>query len=130
MGGNIFDTPVITLMGLASLACVTVAFSMALTRLMLWLLPKWGMIDKPDFARHIHTRAVPRGGGLGMLLAFVGVSMAYFGLLCRGCGDAPSEMQRLLLPLVILLPLGLIDDRFGLSAHTKFLFQIDRKSVV
>ena len=54
--------------GLAS--CIV---SLLLTRLLLWLLPKWGLIDKPDFARHIHKRAVPRGGGLGMMLAFVGV---------------------------------------------------------
>ena len=37
--------------GLAS--CIV---SLLLTRLLLWLLPKWGMIDKPDFVRHIHKR--------------------------------------------------------------------------
>ncbi len=124
MEGILFDTPASTLMGLATLACATIALSMVLTRLMLWLLPRWGMMDKPDFKRHIHKRAVPRGGGLGMLLAFTGVSTAFFGLLCRGCGNAPAEMQRLLVPLVILLPLGLVDDRFGLSARTKFIFQM------
>ncbi|OQC16052.1 MAG: putative undecaprenyl-phosphate N-acetylglucosaminyl 1-phosphate transferase [Lentisphaerae bacterium ADurb.Bin082] len=97
--------------------------SLLLTRLLLWLLPKWGMIDKPDFARHIHKRAVPRGGGLGMMLAFVGVIIAYALIFSkRGIGVSLSGLW-LLLPLGILLPLGVLDDRFGLMARTKFLFQ-------
>ncbi len=91
---------------------------------MLWLLPQWGLLDKPDFARHIHTHAVPRGGGLGMQLAFVAVVIVGFGLL-HGSGKADStDMLKLLAPLGILLPLGLLDDRFCLKARTKFLFQI------
>ena len=104
--------------GLAS--CIV---SLLLTRLLLWLLPKWGMIDKPDFARHIHKRAVPRGGGLGMILAFVGVIVAYAVMSSqKGIGISLAALW-VLLPLGILLPLGVLDDRFGLMARTKFLFQ-------
>ncbi len=106
---------------LGVLACL---ISMSLTRLLLWLLPKWGLLDKPDFARHIHTRTVPRGGGLGMLLAFVGVSAIYFGMFPEGKGTPAEIMLKLMIPLGILLPLGVLDDRFGLRPRTKFLFQI------
>jgi UDP-GlcNAc:undecaprenyl-phosphate GlcNAc-1-phosphate transferase len=81
------------------------------------------MIDEPDFKRRIHTKAVPRGGGLGMLVAFAAVSAAFFSLAAAG-GDAKSrDMLKLLAPLTILLPLGILDDRRGLRARTKFLFQ-------
>ncbi|MBR0460103.1 MAG: hypothetical protein IJJ26_12775 [Victivallales bacterium] len=107
-------------LALGVLACF---ISLILTRLLLWLLPKWGLLDKPDFARHIHTRTVPRGGGLGMLLAFVGVTAIYFGVFHKG-QSAPILMLKLMAPLGILLPLGILDDRYGLRPRTKFLFQI------
>ena len=97
--------------------------SLLLTRLLLWLLPKWGMLDKPDFKRHIHKRAIPRGGGLGMMLAFVTVVVAFSFLpLTDGSPLNPKALWPLL-PLGILLPLGVLDDRFGLMARTKFFFQ-------
>ena len=119
----IFDSSVHTLQAMAVLICATTALSMVLTRLLIVWLPKWGMVDKPDFKRHIHTKTVPRGGGLGMLVAFVTISAIFFSLTCRG-GDATSQkMLKLLAPLAILLPLGVLDDRRGLRARTKFLFQ-------
>ena len=123
MSPHIFDSPVRSLQAMGVLTCATAALSMALTRLLIWLLPKWGMIDKPDFKRRIHTKAVPRGGGLGMLTAFAAVSAAFFSL-TAAAGDAKSwDMLKLLAPLAILLPLGVMDDRRGLRARTKFIFQ-------
>ena len=123
MNNNIFDTLTCTFAETAMLACIAAAISLLLTRLLLWLLPLWGMMDKPDFKRRIHTRPVPRGGGLGMLLAFVAVGCIYFGLARQGADEAPYEMLKLMLPLAILLPLGILDDRIGLKARTKFFFQ-------
>ena len=123
MASHIFNSLVRSLQVMGVLICATTALSMVLTRLLIWLLPKWGMIDKPDFKRRIHTKAVPRGGGLGMLVAFAAVSAAFFGLTAVG-GDAKSwDMLKLLAPLAILLPLGVMDDRRGLRARTKFIFQ-------
>ncbi len=120
---HIFDSPVRSLQAMAVLICATAALSMVLTRLLIVWLPKWGMIDQPDFKRHIHTRVVPRGGGLGMLVAFATVSAIFFGLAASG-GDAKSwDMLKLMAPLAILLPLGILDDKRGLRARTKFFFQ-------
>ena len=70
------------------------------------------MIDKPDFAHHIHKRAVPRSGGLGMMLAFAGIYVAYVMCLPRGGGNIPREEPWLLLLLGILLHLGVQDALF------------------
>ena len=82
------------------------------------------MIDQPDYQRHIHTHAVPRGGGIGMILSFIVVVLFFFGYATdRSSGFFPNILK-LFAPLVILVPLGVVDDKFGLSARIKFLFQI------
>jgi len=94
-----------------------------LTYWSLTLLPRWGMVDQPDYQRHIHTRAVPRGGGIGMIVAFITVTLAFFGLAPLPSDTAFHAILKLLVPMAILLPLGILDDKFGLSPKTKFLFQ-------
>ena len=98
--------------------------SLLLTRLLLCLLPKWGMVDKPDFSRHIHTHAIPRGGGLAIFVSFAALLLLFTGIHPPLGKHACQEGFRLLAPLCILIPLGVIDDRIGLKARTKFLFQI------
>ena len=56
-------TPAHTLLCMVALAVIAGVFSMLLTRWLIRLLPQWGMVDKPDFKRHIHKVPVPRGGG-------------------------------------------------------------------
>ena len=58
-----------------------------------------------------------------MLFAFVIVSALFLGLVDTD-DEAPITMLKLLLPLGILMPLGVLDDRFGVRARRKFLFQI------
>ena len=106
------------------LGVVSAIVSLLLTRLLLCLLPKWGMVDKPDFARHIHTHAIPRGGGLAIFVSFATLLLLYTGFHPPIGKHACQEGLRLLTPLFILIPLGVIDDRIGLKARTKFLFQI------
>lgn len=107
-------------LNLIILFSASLLLSLVLTRLLLWLLPKWGMLDRPDFKRHIHTRVVPRGGGLGMLLAFALVTPAATAWLLP---DALPEVLKFLAPLLVLCPLGVADDRLTLRPGIKFLLQ-------
>ena len=43
--------------------------SVLLTRVCIRVLPRLGYVDKPG-GRHIHEHAVPRGGGIAVILAF------------------------------------------------------------
>lgn len=48
-------------------ACFGCGFliSLIMTRVMIWLSPKWGLIDQPA-ARKVHTTPKPLGGGIGI----------------------------------------------------------------
>lgn len=48
-------------------ACLGCGFlvSLVMTRVMIWLSPKWGLIDQPA-ARKVHTTPKPLGGGIGI----------------------------------------------------------------
>ncbi len=105
--------------------CCALVLSLLFTRLALFALPRLGFLDKPDFQRHIHTVTVPRGGGIGFLLAFLlTVTGAFFLLHLLEREGATATFLAHVAPLAILIPLGLLDDRFTLKARTKFLFQI------
>ena len=112
------DTPRLLALSLGLLA-IAFLLSCLLTRTLLTLLPIWGLIDRPDFQRHIHRKPIPRGGGLGMLIAFAAVVTAAGWL----CPDTLPETLRLLTPLLILAPLGIADDRLTLRPGSKFLLQ-------
>ena len=69
-----------------------------------------GLIDRPN-ERSSHSRPIPRGGGIGILLAFVGLGLWLkipVGFLAAGA-------------FVSLL--SLFDDRFDLSARVRFIGQ-------
>jgi len=120
-----FETLYQTLIMALCLGGVALLVSMLLTKALLKLLPKWGLVDKPDFKRHIHTVAVPRGGGLAIIVAFVAVILSAFSVF--SFQNAPSifqEILKFLAPLAILVPVGIIDDKRGLRPKTKLLFQI------
>ena len=98
--------------------------SLMLTHAIIPVLLKLGMSDKPG-DRHIHQTELPRGGGIAIMMAFLTITVAYahFG---HGIGLCkPSWVSlKIFLPLAILIPLGIIDDKFRLPAKIKFFFQI------
>lgn len=90
-----------------------------------------GAIDKPNH-RKVHTRIMPRLGGLAIYIAFVG---AFF-LLSPFIPDGllrPRDVNMingLLVGGTIIILIGALDDRFELSAKVKLLGQIAAACVV
>jgi UDP-GlcNAc:undecaprenyl-phosphate GlcNAc-1-phosphate transferase len=82
-----------------------------------------GAVDRPS-ARTVSQRAnMPLLGGLAVGLAFaLGLAIALLSL--GGHGASPERIRGLLLGGVIMLVVGLWDDRFGMTAWPKFGFQI------
>lgn len=78
---------------------------------------KLGAVDMPGEARRVHTKPIPRLGGLAIFMAF-GVG-GLFTLPWRN----PS-VQGLMLGSLIIVLLGLFDDIYGLGAKVKLLGQI------
>lgn len=88
--------------------------SFAGVALMLWLAPRLGLVDQPN-ARSLHTASTPRGGGLGVLAA---IAAAW--LVAGLTGTSPVYANWTMLGLAVLVPVSLLDDRYGLSAGWRF----------
>ena len=95
--------------------------SSSLTALCIRIMPKLGYIDNPG-GRHIHTRVVPRGGGIAIALS---IFLTVFAFALTANGHAGMELlKKGLLPASLLLITGLIDDRIELKSIVKLLAQI------
>jgi UDP-GlcNAc:undecaprenyl-phosphate GlcNAc-1-phosphate transferase len=100
-------------------------FSLALTPVARWVGTRFGAMDVPS-ARKVHTRPIPRSGGIAISLSFL---LAI--VVCTLLGTKISEMlvwndQRIFAFLggLLIFAVGLFDDFRGLTARTKLLFQI------
>jgi UDP-GlcNAc:undecaprenyl-phosphate GlcNAc-1-phosphate transferase len=85
-----------------------------------------GAVDAPDH-RKVHTRIMPRLGGLAIFLAFVG---AYFVISPVIDGIYSDAALGLLLGGTVIVITGALDDRFQLSPKWKLLGQIIAASIV
>jgi len=89
-----------------------------MTRLMITLAPKLGLMDTPG-ERRIHTKVIPRAGGIAVWIALV-VSLF---LLTRAT-DLTGKLDNHWLwgfgyASLALVITGVIDDRFGMNAWLK-----------
>lgn len=106
----------------------TFIVSLGATRLMIWLGPKLGLMDQPD-ARRVHQTAVPRAGGLavwGTFLLAVGVT-AWSGV--GGSGGGLPGTLAFGISSVILVLVGVVDDRRGVPALVKLACQMAAAAV-
>jgi UDP-GlcNAc:undecaprenyl-phosphate GlcNAc-1-phosphate transferase len=102
----------------ATLAAV--AISLALTRTMLVVAPRLGLMDSPG-ERRIHLHPIPRAGGLAIWLTFI---LVVGTLVISGWGSAIIPLRdNWLLAFVggssLLMVTGLVDDRMGLPPLVK-----------
>ncbi len=95
-----------------------------LTPLFIKLAPRIGLMDVPD-ERRIHNKVTPLGGGLVIFIAFnITCYTLYHYFWSNFVGLLDSDWwQDFFIASTILLIVGLIDDRFGLSPLIKLLGQ-------
>jgi UDP-GlcNAc:undecaprenyl-phosphate GlcNAc-1-phosphate transferase len=100
--------------------------SAALTRLVRDYSVARGWTSAPSSDRHVHTRPIPRLGGVAIFLTLWSVVLlanwlaGHFGT--RGFAFSQFTLK-ILGPATIIFLLGLIDDFIGLSAYVKFAAQ-------
>lgn len=107
------------------------------------LAPRWGLIDQPNAQRKVHTTATPLGGGLGIWLGVVGtfaigqgallLALWMPGLKAQLPGIAQTHLQGLAVQSwnlwillgagTVLMVLGLVDDRKGISWQIRMLVE-------
>lgn len=105
---------------------LTVAQASALTFCALFAGRWLRILDFPDKTRKLHSRATPRTGGVAICTALVlGVAEASW----MHFGSIGSEAQTarftpfLLLSAILLCALGLWDDKYGMRARNKLVWQ-------
>jgi UDP-GlcNAc:undecaprenyl-phosphate GlcNAc-1-phosphate transferase len=88
-------------------------FCLALTPIVRDIFLKFGLVDQPDGGRKFHARAVPRIGGIPIVLSYAGALLVVF-YLNPGGGRIYIQHERMfdaLLPAAAIIFLtGLIDD--------------------
>lgn len=90
-----------------------------------------GAIDKPNH-RKVHTRIMPRMGGLAIYLAFVGAFFCVIALIPEGVmlEQDLDLLKAMLVGGTVIILTGALDDRFELSAKLKLVFQIIAACIV
>ncbi|WP_309123148.1 MraY family glycosyltransferase [Paenibacillus sp.] len=105
---------------------VALAMALGMTPLVKRFAIRVGAVDAPN-QRKVHTRIMPRLGGLAIYLAFMAAIMIALPLVS---GEKPHVIWGLLLGGTIVTIVGALDDRFDLSPKVKLLGQIAAASVV
>ncbi|MBX5481010.1 MAG: undecaprenyl/decaprenyl-phosphate alpha-N-acetylglucosaminyl 1-phosphate transferase [Myxococcaceae bacterium] len=86
----------------------------------------WGLVDQATSSRKVHTRPVPRLGGIAIVLAFFAPLIALF-LVESVVGQTWRNQPRMIAGLfaggLIIAALGLYDDLRGAGAKLKFAVQ-------
>jgi UDP-GlcNAc:undecaprenyl-phosphate GlcNAc-1-phosphate transferase len=110
---------------LVTLAAGVVA-GLLFTRLARSLAARAGLVDSPDGRRKIQARPVPVAGGIAVLLAALtalGVAAAASPAVAAALTADARQSLALLAAAVLIVAVGLADDRFNLRARYKLLGQ-------
>jgi UDP-GlcNAc:undecaprenyl-phosphate GlcNAc-1-phosphate transferase len=91
----------------------------------------FGLVDRPD-ARRVNIRPIPRGGGLAVVAAFVGVAIVVVVLADRRVIDAvvipptvlPTELGALLIGGLVAAAIGFLDDVLQIRARWQLIGQL------
>jgi len=110
---------------------LALAISLALTPFVKAFAVKIGALDVPDH-RKVHTRVMPRLGGLAIYAAFTAVILLFLPWMPSGLLSSNDRnlIGALLCGGTLIVLLGALDDRFQLNAKLKFLVQIAAACVV
>lgn len=96
---------------LISLVCTPFAIKFA---------KRYGLVDDPKTHKHpaiIHTRPIPRAGGLPILIAIFIASLIFFWPLS-------TVYIMILFSCMIVVIVGLVDDKYDLSPYIRFFLNI------
>jgi len=97
---------------------VALIIAFALTPLAIKVAPKIGAVDIPKDDRRMHTKTMPRFGGIAIYLG----SMIAIALFLPGVID--GRMIGIAIGATLILIMGIVDDIRGLPANIKLVGQI------
>jgi UDP-GlcNAc:undecaprenyl-phosphate/decaprenyl-phosphate GlcNAc-1-phosphate transferase len=111
---------------LLTTALIAFALCIAFTPLLRDTCIRFGIVDQPDKVRKLHPRAIPRVGGVAIMISYAG-SFALMLLLAPPWAQISVQHSNLLFELLpavgIIFFTGLLDDLFGLTPWQKLAGQ-------
>ncbi len=119
----IFDMNFLLRVGAALL--LAGALSFLATPLVKHLANRVGAIDVPKDGRRMHTVPIPRMGGLAIFLGFLLSTLIFYSDLRSDRG-----LQSILLGAILIVILGVFDDKYTLSAKLKLVVQLAAAAIV
>ena len=119
----IFDLNFLLRVGAALLIAGLLSFLS--TPLVKILARKVGAMDVPKDSRRMHDHPIPRMGGLAIFIGFL-LSAVVF------CAELRTDrsLQSILLGAIVIVILGVFDDRHALSAKLKLVVQLIAAAIV
>ncbi|MDB4265231.1 hypothetical protein N9891_00620 [bacterium] len=111
---------------LSAAGLISAAFLLAtvLTRRLIKLGPRLGLMDEPD-ERRVHVTPIPRAGGIAIWISFIIV--AWLAYLFHPGVFSEQQVDRLIafsFSSALLMLVGIIDDRSGMKALVKLAGQV------
>lgn len=88
------------IINLGILGCVAMICSFILTRILVSIMPKLGIVDIPS-KRRAHEQATPRGGGLAFILIF-SIALPVFEYIMRGTYSGSADILQIFLPISLI----------------------------
>lgn len=108
------NLPTLAKVAAALMAAFLLAF--LLTPVVKTLAHKVGAVDVPKDERRMHSRPIPRMGGLAIFLGFILSALLFV--------ELSPQIRGMLLGGTIIVVLGILDDIYALPALPKFFVQI------
>jgi UDP-GlcNAc:undecaprenyl-phosphate/decaprenyl-phosphate GlcNAc-1-phosphate transferase len=101
------------------------ALTLVLTPLFIRIAPALRLMDMPG-ARHIHTRPTPRGGGIVLFIAFQACCACFLTSNWLNLGGSLDQAwwAGFTPPALLLLAVGLLDDRLQIKPWVKLAGQV------
>jgi len=90
---------------------------------MIAVAPRVGLVDRPG-ERRIHTAEIPRAGGIAVWLAFLAAGFLALEVFPGPGGFTWEWFRAFAFSSGILMAIGIIDDRYGITAWQKLAGQL------
>ena len=115
------------MLGLTSLILIAIGLSLLFVRLLISVAPRLGLVDSPDGRRKVHANITPVSGGIAIFIAVM--ITLWFGYLflpdvTQIFLDHQSELISLAFACLLIVSVGVIDDRYQIPGKIKLLVQV------
>jgi UDP-GlcNAc:undecaprenyl-phosphate GlcNAc-1-phosphate transferase len=115
--------PFLTLAALLFVAALIL--TLALTPAVRAAASRFGVVDYPDENRKLHTRPIPKLGGVAVFVAFYAVALGVLPLVESDAAAAAVDLaRRCFVPACLILLLGICDDLWPVKPWVKLAVQI------